>query len=232
MARLTRLAIAGHPHHLLQRGNNGQAVFLEDRDRVDFLRIMTEEASRHGVAIHAYVLLDDHFHLLATPSTGRSLSAWMQGLGRRYVRLFNDRHGRSGTLWNGRYRATLLQAETQLLSAMAFVDLHPVRSGLVGEPKEYGWSSHAHYAGHRVDLQLSVPDAVWQLANTPFAREAAYRQRIEEGVDADQVRALTASVRHGWALGDEAFIAQLQRESDRRLSPARRGRPAGSKRAR
>lgn len=230
MARLPRLAIAGHPHHVLQRGNNGQAIFVDDQDRGEFLRILADEASRAQVAVHAYVLLDDHFHLLATPLGDRSLPAWMQGLGRRYVRHFNDRHGRSGTLWNGRYRATLVQAETHLVAAMVYIDLHPVRAGQVTDPGEYRWSSHAHYAGRRIEPWLTVPEAVWRLANTPFAREAAYRQRVEEGLRTDEVVELTRSVRQAWVLGDAAFVAQLQRDSTRRLSPARRGRPVGTRR--
>ena len=225
MARLPRLALAGHPHHVLQRGTNGEAVFRDAQDRVRFLQMLAEAAQATGVALHAYVLLDDHFHLLLTPPTDAALPALMQALGRRYVRYLNVRHGRRGTLWEGRYRATLLQAERHVLPAMVFMDLHAVRAGRAAEAADDAWSSHGHYAGLRSDTFLTPPQAVWQLANTPFAREAAYRERVDQGLDGGSVQALTDSVRQGWALGDAEFLADLQRQLPRRLTPARRGRP-------
>jgi len=225
MARLARLSIAGLPHHLLQRGNNRQPIFLLPSEREFFLQLLAAYAAQHGVAVHAYVLLPDHFHLVATPHADGALSGLMQSLGRSYVRHFNDAHGRTGTLWDGRYRSSVLQAHTLLLPCMAYLDLHPVRTGLVAHPAEYAWSSYGHYAGLRVDALLTTPDSVWQLGNTPFARESGYRQLVDNGVAADKQHALTQSVLHGWALGDPEFVAQLQRVTTRRLSPSARGRP-------
>jgi len=225
MARLARLAIAGLPHHLLQRGNNRQPIFLRLFEREFFLQRLATYAAQFGVSVHAYVLLPDHFHLVATPRTDGALPDLMQALGRSYVRYFNDAHGRTGTLWDGRYRCAVLQAHTFLLPCMAGLDLHPLRAGLVSHPAEYAWSSYGHYAGLRVDPLLTAPDEVWQLGNTPFARESCYRQVIEKGVTTEEQQALTRSVLHGWALGDPQFVAQLQRATTRRLSPAARGRP-------
>ena len=112
MARLPRLSVPGYPHHVVQRGNNRQPVFLSDADRQFFLGLLRDSAARNAVAVHAYVLMENHFHLLVTPSLGDSLGRFMQALGRAYVRYFNDMHGRTGTLWEGRYRAAVLQAET------------------------------------------------------------------------------------------------------------------------
>ena len=226
MARLPRLAIAGHPHHVLQRGHTRQPIFASPADREFFLQLLRSSATRAGVAVHAYVLMDDHFHLLATPQTASALSTMMQVIGRGYARYFNDGHARSGTLWDGRYRATVLQARAHLLNCMVYMDLNPVRHGLAATAPDYPWSSYGHYAGVRVDPVVAVPDAVWRLGNTPFARESAYRERVGLGLAAEQVQALTNSVLRGWALGDDAFVAELQRLTSRRLLPALRGRPA------
>lgn len=227
MARLPRLSIPGYPHHVIQRGNNRQAIFLEAVDYQRMLELLDEHARQHGVAIHAYVLMGDHFHLLLTPGGGEGLSRMMQAVGRRYVRYFNDTHGRSGTLWEGRYRSTLMDAQDYLLPCMTYMDLNPVRAGLVAQARDYAWSSHGHYAGLRVDRMLTPHPLYWQLGNTPFAREAAYAQRVQEGISAHQQQELTDSTLAGWVLGSSRFIAELQKKTERRLSKSRPGRPPG-----
>jgi putative transposase len=119
MARLPRLTVAGHVHHVIQRGNNRQLVFARAEDRVFFLELLEQNARAIKVAVHGYVLMDDHFHLLLTPETPEGLPQLMQAIGRRYVRYFNTLQGRSGTLWEGRFRSTVLEAATQLLPCMA-----------------------------------------------------------------------------------------------------------------
>ena len=225
MARLPRLSVPGYPHHIVQRGNNRQPVFLSDADRQVFLDLLRDSASRHAVAVHAYVLMENHFHLLVTPSLSDSLGRFMQALGRAYVRCFNDRHGRTGTLWDGRYRAAVLQAETFLLPCMALLDLNPVRSGLVALPQDYLWSSHRHYAGMHVDKCLTPHPIVWGLGNTPFARETRYCELVQQGVPAQQQSALIDSALAGWALGSPEFVGRLQQTVPRRLSRASPGRP-------
>jgi len=178
------------------------------------------------VAVHAYVLMDNHFHLLLTPQTGDGLSRLMQAVGRRYVRYFNDDHGRSGTLWEGRYKSTLIEAESHLLACMAYIDLNPVRAGLVTTARDYPWSSHAHYAGLRVDRMVTPHPLYWELGNTPFAREAAYAKLVQEGLSQQQQLALTESALKGWALGSPDFMAALQAKTERRLSKSHPGRPS------
>lgn len=225
MARLPRLSVPGCPHHIIQRGNNRQPIFLSDADRQVFLALVRDNAATHGVAVHAYVLMDNHCHLLATPAVGESLSKFMQGIGRAYVRYFNDLHSRSGTLWEGRYRAAPLQAERHLLPCMVFIDLHPVRAGLVAQAQEHVWSSHGHYAGLRVDKCISAHPLVWALGNTPFERETRYRDLVQAGVSQPQCLALTESALSGWALGDADFVERLQQNIPRRLTRAMPGRP-------
>lgn len=225
MARLPRLTVAGYPHHVIQRGNNGQPIFAEAQDRETLLALLAAHAAPCKVALHAYVLMDNHLHLLATPETADGLPRLMQAVGRRYVRYFNDRQGRSGTLWEGRYRATLIEAARYLLPCMAYIDLNPVRAGLVAEPRDYPWSSHGHYVGLRSDRLITPHPLYWGLGNTPFAREAAYAEMVRAGIGLQQQEALTDSAFSGWALGGPAFLAELQKHTPRRLSKARPGRP-------
>lgn len=226
MARLPRLSLPGYLHHIIQRGNNRQAIFSCPADRQTLLDLVEENAKKSGVAIHAYVLMGNHFHLLATPEAANSLPRMMQSVGRRYVRYFNNSQGRSGTLWEGRYRSTLIQAEPYLLACMAYMDLNPVRAGLVAEPRDYPWSSHAHYAGLRSDRLVTPHPLFWTLGNTPFAREAAYVDIVRAGVSVSQQSALTDSLLSGWALGDASFVADLQTRTQRRVVKTRAGRPA------
>jgi putative transposase len=228
MARLPRLTLADLPHHVIQRGNNRQPIFVDRSDRERLLALLADHATRLGVALHAYVLMDNHFHLLATPSTADGLPLLMQAIGRGYVRWYNDRHGRSGTLWEGRYRSTVIQPDPWLMVCMAYIDLNPVRSGVMPDAAAYQWSSHGHYAGVRHDRFLTPPAAYWQLGNTPFAREAGYADLVRAGVTPADQAALTEATLRGWALGDDAFLDSLQKATARRVVKARAGRPASA----
>ena len=224
MARLPRLSLPGLPHHVIQRGNNRQAIVADTGDRERLLSLWADQAPRFGVALHAYMLMDNHFHLLVTPTTADGLPQFMQAVGRSYVRGFNDRHGRSGTLWEGRYRATVLHAERYLLPCMVYMDLNPVRAGWVAEAREHAWSSHQHYAGLRTDRFVSPHPLYWTLGNTPFAREAAYTDLVRQGISTRDQLLLTEATLQGWAVGDPAFVAALQQATPRRLVKARAGR--------
>ncbi len=225
MARLPRLTLPDYPHHVIQRGNNRQAIFLSRDDREFFLTLLAEHAIAQQVAIHAYVLMDNHFHLLATPRTAEGLPRMMQAVGRRYVRYFNDRNQRSGTLWEGRYKSTIIQSESYLLACLAYIDLNPVRAGIAASAGEFGWSSYSHYVGLRTDKIVTPPALYWEMGNTPFAREAAYAEMVTAGISASKEEALTQSTLQGWALGDAGFTASLQKLTTRRVNKTRAGRP-------
>ncbi len=225
MARLPRLTVPGYPHHIIQRGNNRQAIFASSRDYQALLDLLHDNAKKFDVAIHAYVLMINHFHLLATPQTAESLPQMMQSVGRSYVRYFNDSQKRSGTLWEGRYKSTLIQTDRYLLACMAYIDLNPVRGGLVTLPSDYPWSSYGHYTGARVDKFITPHPLVWELGNTPFAREAAYADLVRGGISAQQKDDLTQSALSGWALGGPNFVADLQKLTDRRVARGSAGRP-------
>ena len=225
MARLPRLTIPGYLHHVIQRGNNRERIFTSAGDYEFMLALLAENARKYEVSIHAYVLMTNHFHLLATPDTAIGLPHMMQAVGRRYVRYFNDGHGRSGTLWEGRYKSTLIEADRHLLACMAYIDLNPVRAGMVTEVRSYPWSSHGHYVGLRQDKLVTPHALYWELGNTPFAREAAYAQLVHAGLTAQQLMELTQSAMYGWALGTPEFTAHLQNRTGRRVSKAAAGRP-------
>jgi putative transposase len=225
MARLPRLSIPGYSHHVILRGNNRQAIFLSDADRLRMLDLLLEHAEKNKVAIHAYVLMEDHFHLLATPETQEGLPAMMQAVGRSYVRYFNDRVGRTGTLWEGRYRSTVIETNRYLLACMAYIDLNPVRAEIVHAPLDHRWSSHAHYVGQVADKLVTPHPLAWAMGNTPFAREAAYKEWVRAGVSFKEQMAMTDAALKGWPLGGEAFLAELQRQTSRRLQRSSAGRP-------
>lgn len=225
MARLPRLTLPGYPHHVIQRGNNRGLIVNGPADAEMLLSLLASNARRFDVAVHAYVLMPNHFHLLATPQAD-GLPLMMQAVGRSYVRYFNDLYGRSGTLWEGRFRSTLIQPERYLLTCMAYLDLNPLRSAIAGEPGDYLWSSYRHYAGIQADRLVTPHALIWALANTPFAREAAYVKRVSEGVDPLESEALTRSALSGWPLGDAQFVTELEKIAGRRVQIAKPGRPA------
>jgi putative transposase len=229
MARLPRLTLPGYPHHVIQRGNNRQAIFAKTADYQRLLDLLDDNARQFDVAIHAYVLMSNHFHLLVTPQSSDGLPQMMQAVGRRYVRYFNDSQQRSGTLWEGRYRSTLIQTDRYLLACMAYIDLNPVRAGLVVQAADYPWTSHGHYIGRQMDKLITPHPLVWALGNTPFAREAAYAELVQAGVNPVHQSALTQATLSGWALGEPDFVADLQKRTQRRVAKGQAGRPLAGK---
>jgi putative transposase len=229
MARLPRLTVPGYPHHIIQRGNNRQAIFSTTVDYELLLSLVDEHARKQQVAIHGYVLMSNHFHLLATPETAEGIPQMMQAVGRRYVRNYNLRQARSGTLWEGRYRSTLIQAERYLLACMVYMDLNPVRAAMVADPAEYPWSSFQHYIGRKVDKLITPHPLYWELGNTPFSRDEAYATLVRTGIGQDQQRLLTDATLRGWALGEPDYVADLQRRTERRVQRAQAGRPRSTR---
>lgn len=225
MARLPRLNLPGYPHLVLQSGHNSQPIALGAPDYQQLLQLIEAGAARHRVALHAWCLLPTRFMLLLTPSTEEGLPLLMQDTGRAYVRYFNGLHARTGTLWDGRYRCTVLDPARWTLPAMVCMDTEPVRRGLVLQPDAYPWSSCARYTGLRPQAGLTAPAALWELGNTPFARENAYRHLLDEGDALALWPRLLDAALHGWVLGDAAFIDALQQQTDRRLHKKRAGRP-------
>jgi len=225
MARQARLIVPGELHHVLQRGNNRQAVFLDDEDRHAYLHALREATRLQGVRVHAYVLMPNHVHLLVTPQEEHSLARAMQTLGRRYVAAFNRRHQRSGTLWEGRFRTCLAEAASYFEHLLRYVETHPVRSGLCERAGDYVWSSAAHHLGLRRDSLISEHPGFWALGNTPFEREARHKLGLEQGLDSASLSLLRQRVHSGWPLLSKVAQAALAQQTDRVLSPRPVGRP-------
>ena len=229
MARLPRLYVPGCPQHIILRGNGQRVVFLDDADRTAYLGWLAAVVHDYRLNLLAYVLMDNHVHLLAIPPAEGVLGRAMQSLGRRYVRYFNDRHGRAGTLWEGRYRATIVDSERYLLECMRYIDLNPVRAGAAAQPADWRWSSYHHHCGAIVDPMLSDHPLLWSMGNTPFARQAAYRALCAEGMQASAAQHISDATNKGWALGEGEFLTQIAPLASRRARPlVTRGRPRKS----
>jgi putative transposase len=229
MARLGRYFAKDQPLHVIQRGNNRQRIFFADEDFQLYRRWLGEAAAQHGCAIHAYVLMPNHVHLLLTPRDAASLPRLMQSLGRRYVRYINAARKRTGTLWEGRYRAAPIDSERYLLTCSRYIELNPVRAGMVRRSQDYRWSSYRALALGAAD-ELVTPHAVHQaLGRNDAARQDAYRALVREVLDEDVVDALRGATQGGWALGDERFQRKIARAAGRRAAPLPLGRPPKQK---
>ena len=226
MARLPRITLPCHAHHVVQRGHNRQSIVLDDADRQHWRQVLADAAVTHRVDVHAWLLLDDHFHLVLTPSTEDGLGRMMQSLARRHAAEFNRRHGRSGTLWDGRFRSSLVQPGRWLADCMLYVESHPARTGIMGAALEWPWSSLAHHLGVRRDPLVVEPVIWWSLGNTPFEREVAWRQRLEAALAPEVVQRITQATRRGWPVGDATFLQSLEPAMGRAMAPRPRGRPA------
>lgn len=225
MARLPRLVVANHLHHVIARGNNEQSVFIDDTDCQQFLDSLREAARQYRVAVHGFVLLPNRVQLLVTPSDDTGLGKMMQAVGRRYVPYFNARHRRTGSLWEGRYRTTVLDADAYFMECIRLLEFQPVKAGLSADMVSYPWSSHAHHLGLRKQAWLTDHAAYWKLGNTPFDREIAYQEFCSHSPDRKHAEAIEQATSRGWVLGSAAFKASLAKLTDRRLQPAKRGRP-------
>ena len=222
MARLPRLAVAGALHHVLQRGHDGQAIVRDDADRECLLALLREAALAERVAVHAYAVLDDALHLLVTPTSAAGLGRLMQAGGRRYVRAFNLRHDRSGTLWDGRFRSAVIEPGL-LVEAMVHVEGLAQVGAVAGEhgPR----SSAAHHLGRRRDPLVSDHPAYWTLGNTPFERESAHAHRLGVGVGTALAARFDAALRSGHAVGSPTFVREVEAAAGRPAQARARGRP-------
>jgi putative transposase len=210
MARMPRIVIPGQPLHVIQRGNNRADVFLERSDYPRYLNDLREAAERHGCAIHAYVLMTNHVHLLLTPDDEQGPARMMQAVGRRYVRYVNTRHGRTGTLWEGRYKSVVVDSESYLLVCSRYIELNPVRAGMVVHPGEYSWSSYGCNARGLTD-NLITPHPIYRaLGPTVAEREAAYRALFDGHLESRTLREIRDATHAGTILGGKPFWKEVE----------------------
>jgi putative transposase len=225
MPRRRRLDLPGIPQHVVQRGNNRGACFFSDGDRFAYLDRLAHYAKRLAVEVHAYVLMTHHVHLLATPQRHGAISTLMQDLGRDYVRLVNSAHRRTGTLWEGRFHSCLVDTDRYLLTCMRYIELNPVRAGMVQDAADYIWSSHRSNALERVGAVLK-PHAVYlALGGTAPERCAAYRDLFASLPDPDEENALRLHTRQGAAWGSAGFQREIAAALGRAVTASPPGRP-------
>ncbi len=225
MARLPRLVIPNQPHHVIQRGNDRQLIFRDTSDYCAFLAWLREAAKQFKVAIHAYALMSNHLHLLVSPSDQQGLGRMMQWVGRHYVPYFNRKYARVGTLWQGRYRATVIDSERYFMTCSRYIELNPVSAGITHNPADYPWSSYNHHVGIKSDPLITDHSLYWALGNTPFQREAAYKELVEQALTPEEIEMLNKTTWKGGVLGSEQFQMALERQANRRVRAAKRGRP-------
>jgi putative transposase len=226
MARAGRYFLPDQPLHVIQRGNNRQAVFFARDDYEQYRSWLVEAASEYGCAVHAYVLMTNHVHLLVTPADAESLPRTMQSLGRRYVRHINARYRRTGTLWEGRYRAAPIDSEAYFLACSRYIELNPVRAGMVAHPRDYRWSSYrAHADGVSDSLVVDHP-LYLRLGSNPSDCQRTYAALFEAPLSESFVDELRAATNGGWALGDDGFKQRVAKMlGRRRVEPGTPGRP-------
>ena len=223
MARLPRFVLPGEPQHVIQRGNNKGIVFVGDDDYRCYLRKLGEACEEHDTRIHAYVLMTNHVHLLMTPLQTDGISKVMQSLGRVYVRYFNDLYGRTGTLWEGRYRATLVDSEAYLLTCYRYIELNPVRAGMVEHPADYPWSSFRYNALGQDDSLITPHDLYLRLGTKEESRRANYTSLFDTRIPAATLEEIRIATNKAWVLGDDRFRQRIESVVNRQTAPKPRG---------
>ena len=228
MARLPRYRIKNLPQHIIQQGRDGQEIFFEDQDYQYFRDCLDAAAYNYQLEVHAFVLMPDHVHILATPGNTNSISRTTQSIGRNYVQYFNECYGGSGTLWEGRYRSTVIESKQYLLACSRYIELNPVRNGLVSKPADYHWSSYAHNALGKVDEMITAHKEYLQLGSDDKSRVKAYRSMFRQKLGTGMVQQITDATLKGWVLGDSKFARKIEKLSGRRATQLPKGRPRGS----
>lgn len=228
MPRQPRYFIPGIPQHVIARGNDRQAVFFRERDYKRYRRALRDAALDSGCQVHAYVLMTNHVHLLVTPERKGSLPLMMQAMGRTYVQPLNACYQRSGTLWEGRYKASLVQTDEYLLACQRYIELNPVRAGMVEAPGDYRYSSYRHHALGIEDPLLTPHSVYLALHAQPSARRYAYRNLFRDTLSEE----LLVQVRHCTnacgVIGSDQFREQIAAMLGRAVPTGKRGRPRKS----
>ncbi len=225
MPRKPRFYVPGASVHALQRGHNRSAVFFDDLDYLEYLRCLKQAADSCGCAVHAYVLMTNHVHLLLTPEHADSVGRLFQSLGRHYVRHINKTYQRHGSLWEGRYKCNVIESQAYLLSCMRYIELNPVRAGMVDLPAKYRWSSYAANALGVSNAVLTAHTEYMALGGSSDDRQSAFRGLFDQGLDSGELALVRSALQTGTPLGNEKFKAAIEATLNIKVGFARRGRP-------
>lgn len=216
MARLPRFILPGQPQHVIQRGNNRQDIFQAEEDYTYYLEKLKDASEKHRCDIHAYVLMTNHVHILVTPQDENGIGKMMQGVGRYYVQYFNHCYRRTGTLWEGRYKATLIDTEQYLLTCMRYIELNPVRAhNMANHPSEYHWSSYRCNATGEADKLITPHNLYRRLGSTAADRQAAYRQLFRSRIPEMTMEAIREATNKAWLLGNDRFKNRMAKKLNR-----------------
>jgi putative transposase len=225
MPRTKRLDLAGVARHVVQRGNDRQPCFFRDGDYRYYLQTLQEACTKYRCRVHAYVLMTNHVHLLMTPEEPDSISKVMQALGSRYVRYVNDTLGRSGTLWEGRYKASLVDTERYVMACYRYIELNPVRAGMLSEAGDYLWSSYPCNGQGRIDPLVSPHHVYLRTAADPAGRQLYHREFVAQAIPCEELETIRVYIQRQRALGSTRFQEQIERQLGRRAGPGVPGRP-------
>lgn len=225
MPRKPRMYLPGVPAHVIQRGNNRDACFFHEDDYRFYRQCLAEACTRYSVDLHAYVLMTNHTHLLMTPARADGISWVMQSLGRRYVQYINKTYRRTGTLWESRHKASLVSADDYLLACYRYIELNPVRAGMVAHPGDYHWSSYRANAYGKSTRLLTGHSVFTALGKTPGERHHAYRELFRHELATQVIHAIRTAASFSLPLGNDRFKAQVEAALGRTTGHAARGRP-------
>lgn len=223
MARMPRIVVPGQAMHIIQRGNNRQATFFADEDYQKYLDTLQVLASEYVCSIHAYILMTNHIHLLVTPTHKNSISLLMQGIGRKYVRYVNHTYQRSGTLWEGRFKSALIDSEHYLLACCRYIELNPVRAGMVKSPEQYRWSSYHANALGQEDSCITPHRLYKRLGTNSTKRTEAYRALFKNCIGEDTITLIRKNTQQGTIIGDSRFQEEIRDMLKRRVMKHRHG---------
>jgi putative transposase len=225
MPRRSRIIVPGIPLHLIQRGNNRQACFFADEDYLFYLDWLEDYAKRADCLIHAFVLMTNHVHLLLTPENPDSAGNLMKQLGQRYVQYINRSYKRSGTLWEGRFRSCIIQQQEYLFSCQRYIEMNPVRAGIVQHPGEYKWSSYqANRQGKGFGF-IQRHSLYQGLGRTDAERRMAYRELFRYELESGEIDKIRKATNGNFALGNKRFQQEISEILGRRVAPGKAGRP-------
>ncbi len=225
MPRKPRFNLPGIPQHIIQRGNNRQPCFFTTQDYLRYLDDLSESAENFDCRLHAYVLMSNHVHLLVTPMADHGLSKMMQAIGRRYVYYFNKTHDRSGTLWEGRYKSSLIDSDQYLLACMRYIEMNPVRANMVEHPDQYPWSSYAVNAQGAMSELIEPHPLYLDLGRSFESRLNTYRELFLLPMEDDLLTDIRDSVNQDLVLGRSSFKNKVEAETKRKVRKGMPGRP-------
>jgi len=217
MARMPRIVVPGQALHIIQRGNNRQPVFFCNEDYRIYLETLQQATVSHGCAVHAYVLMVNHVHFLLTPEQAEGPSRVMQAVGRSYVRYVNARYRRTGTLWEGRFKSSLISSERYLLTCSRYIELNPVRAGMVKHPGEYRWSSYRCNALGRQDGLITPHPLYEQLGSSDGMQQSVYRGLFAGRIDEADLHSIRKGTEMGTVVGNDRFRGEIQAMIERRV---------------